>query len=133
MKRIHQMNLKVLLPTRIFTDSSVSKIIAESSNGSFCLLPNHIDFTTALVPGIMECTTSDIKAFYLAVDEGILVKQQDKVLVSVFDAIQSDDLEELENILMQKYIKLNTREKKSRAALTMLEGGIIKKVQESLS
>ncbi|HBE49542.1 MAG TPA: F0F1 ATP synthase subunit epsilon, partial [Cyanobacteria bacterium UBA11369] len=47
------MKLKVLLPTKILLEEEVSKITAEAANGSFCLLPRHIDFVTALVPGIL--------------------------------------------------------------------------------
>jgi len=47
------MNLKILLPTEILLDEEVTKVSAEAENGSFTLLPNHIDFVTAIVPGIL--------------------------------------------------------------------------------
>ncbi len=46
------MRLKVLLPSQVLIDQEVSKIIAEAENGSFCLLPRHVDFSAALVPGL---------------------------------------------------------------------------------
>jgi len=45
------MQLKVLLPTQVLVDEPVSKVVAEGEDGSFCLLPRHVDFTSALVPG----------------------------------------------------------------------------------
>ncbi len=45
------MKLKVLLPTEIFINEEVEKVVAEADNGYFCLLPRHVDFVSALVPG----------------------------------------------------------------------------------
>ena len=47
------MQLKVLLPTQVLVDEPVSKVVAEGEDGSFCLLPRHVDFTSALVPGLL--------------------------------------------------------------------------------
>jgi len=48
------MNLKVLLPFQVFAEKSdVSLIVAETSNGSFGLLPNRLDCVAALSPGIL--------------------------------------------------------------------------------
>jgi F-type H+-transporting ATPase subunit epsilon len=51
------MNLKVLLPTEILIEREVTKIVAEAENGFFCILPRHVDFAAALVPGILAFTT----------------------------------------------------------------------------
>ena len=47
------MKLKVLLPTEIFINEEVEKVVAEADNGYFCLLPRHVDFVSALVPGLL--------------------------------------------------------------------------------
>ncbi len=52
------MRLRVLLPTEVLLDVEVTKVIAEAENGFFCLLPRHVDFVAALVPGILYYTTS---------------------------------------------------------------------------
>jgi len=46
------MNLKIMLPAEIFLSEEVTKVVAEAENGFFCLLPQHVDFTAALVPGV---------------------------------------------------------------------------------
>jgi F-type H+-transporting ATPase subunit epsilon len=51
------MRLRVLLPTDVLVDREAAKVIAEAANGSFCLLPRHVDFVAALVPGILRYTT----------------------------------------------------------------------------
>ncbi len=48
------MRLKVLLPTEVLVDEEVVKVTAEAENGSFCLLPRHIDFVAALVPSLLS-------------------------------------------------------------------------------
>ena len=48
------MNLKVLLPFQIFADKTgVSRIVAETHEGSFGLLPHRLDCVAALTPGIL--------------------------------------------------------------------------------
>jgi len=48
------MNLKILLPFQVFAaNTGVSRIIAETHQGSFGILPNRLDCVAALVPGIL--------------------------------------------------------------------------------
>ena len=52
------MNLKVLLPFQIFADKTgVSRIVAETREGSFGLLPHRLDCVAALAPGILIVPT----------------------------------------------------------------------------
>ena len=86
------MNLKILLPTEIFLDQPVTKIIAEGENGSFCLLPKHVDFISALLPGILTFTDEEHCEYYLGVGGGILTKTGSEVRISTIYAVQGDDL-----------------------------------------
>src|SRR5512141_1536235 len=101
------MKLKVLLPTQILLAETVSKITAEAENGSFCLLPRHIDFVTALVPGLLSFVTTDGQEHFLAVDEGILVKCGTQVLVSTQHAVRSPDLGQLQQTIEQQFRMLD--------------------------
>ena len=48
------MKLKVLLPFRIFAEKTgVSRIVAETREGSFGLLPHRLDCVASLTPGIL--------------------------------------------------------------------------------
>ena len=52
------MNLKVLLPFRVFTETTgVSRIVVETAAGSFGLLPHRLNCVAALVPGIRTYET----------------------------------------------------------------------------
>ena len=81
------MHLKILVPTEVFVDTSIIKIVAEAENGSFCLLPHHIDFLAALVPGILSYTLENNEEIFLAINEGILVKRGEDVFVSILQAV----------------------------------------------
>ena len=49
-----RMNLKVLLPFQVFAEKTgVTRIIAETREGSFGLLPHRLDCVAALAPGIL--------------------------------------------------------------------------------
>ncbi|MBN2265579.1 MAG: F0F1 ATP synthase subunit epsilon, partial [Candidatus Aminicenantes bacterium] len=57
------MKLKVLLPEGIFLDAEVSRVAAEAENGAFVILPRHVDWVTALVPGILSYDAGGEEAF----------------------------------------------------------------------
>lgn len=124
------MKLKVLLPTKILLEEEVTKITAEAENGSFCLLPRHIDFVTALVPGILIFVSVRGEEKFLAVDEGILVKSGVQVLVSTRHAVQSSDLGLLQQTVEKQFRILNEREKVTRSALAKLEVNIVRQFLE---
>ena len=78
------MNLKILLPFRVFIEKTdVARIIAETDAGSLGVLPRRLDFVTTLRPGIMTFQVNGENETYVAVDEGVLVKTGAEVLVSV--------------------------------------------------
>jgi len=124
------MKLKVLLPNQIILDQPVTKIIAEAVNGSFCLLPRHIDLVTALTPGILSFTLPSGEEQFMAIDEGILIKCQQEVLVSTLNAVQSDNLETLKQAIENQFYILDEQEKATRSALTKFEANIIRHFQE---
>ncbi len=120
------MQLKILLPTEVLIDEAASKITAEAENGSFCLLPNHVDFVAGLVPGLLLFESSNKEEVFLAVDEGILVKCGSEVLVSVRNAVRGTDLETLKNTVEQEFQNLDEREQMTRNALAKLEASFIR-------
>jgi len=86
------MNLKIMLPMQIFISEEVEKITAETEDGSFTLLPRHIDFVTTIVPGLFSFTTEGGDEHFIAIDEGVLVKQGTDVYVSAKNAIRGEKL-----------------------------------------
>ena len=82
------MQLKILLPFRVFAErTEVKRIVAETQEGSFGLLPNRLDCAAALAPGILTYETEAEGEVFVAVAEGVLIKAGAEVLVSVRNAI----------------------------------------------
>ena len=122
------MRLKVLLPTEVLLDEEVVKVTAEAENGSFCLLPRHIDFVAALVPGILSYLKNPGgQEEVLAVDEGILVKCGPEVLVSTRNAVCGPDLGKLRETVEKRFLALDERERLARSALAHLEATFIRR------
>jgi F-type H+-transporting ATPase subunit epsilon len=122
--------LKILLPTEtLIEEESIAEIIAEDKNGSFAILPRHIDFTTILVPGILIYLTEEQEKI-VAVDEGVLVKYADQVLISVRNGVRGQDLEKLNETVENEFRKLSDREKNARNAIVKLETNIARKFLE---
>lgn len=123
------MKLKILTPEEVFLTAETPKITAEAANGHFTLLPRHIDFVTALVPGILFFDHGNSEQF-VAVDEGILIKCGGEVLVSVRNAVSSPDLGNLEKLIREEFKKLDEHEVATRAALNALETNMIRRFIE---
>jgi len=117
--------LKLLLPSEVLIDLAVTSVTAESPDGSFCLLPRHIDYVSALVPGIVAYTTGDDTEHFVAVDEGILVKCGPEVSISVRNAIQHDSLESLRQSVDQTFRRRDERDRTARTAMNRLEAGLV--------
>lgn len=121
------MRLRVLLPTEVLVDEAVTKVIAGAENGEFCMLPRHIDFVAALVPGILSFWPGEgDEPQYAAVDEGVLVKCGAEVSVSTFNGVRGRDLAELEDLIEDYFLDLSERERKARSALARLEAGTLR-------
>jgi len=123
------MNLKVYVPTRIFLVAEVTRVSAEAENGSFTLLPRHVDWAASLVPGILTFQSGDKESF-LAVDEGVLVKCGPDVMVSTRNAIQGENLGELKEAVEGKFRDLDEREKKARSVLARFQADFIRRFME---
>ena len=125
------MNLTILLPFRIFAKlDNVSRIIAETLEGSFGLLPHRLDCAAALVPGILSYTTNADDTTYLAVDEGALIKSGDCVFVSVRRAIAGTNLNDLHEAVVRDYFTLNSQEREMRSVVAKIESGFIGRLAE---
>jgi F-type H+-transporting ATPase subunit epsilon len=125
------MHLKVLLPFRIFAEETdVSRIVADTRDGSFGLLPRRRDCVAALAPGILIFETAAKGEVVLAVDEGVLVKTGWEVVVSVRNAMAGTDLELLREAVEREFRNLNQREQKVRSVMAKMETSFIRRLVE---
>jgi F-type H+-transporting ATPase subunit epsilon len=122
------MRLKILLPTEILLDEEVTKVSVEAENGAFTMLPRHIDITAALVPGLLSFVTTGGQEEFMAVDEGILVKVADEVLVSTRNAVLGPDLGTLKDTIELEFRQLDDQEKMARTAFAKLEADLVRRL-----
>jgi F-type H+-transporting ATPase subunit epsilon len=125
------MNLKILLPFQIFAqESGVSRIVVDTADGEYGLLPHRLDCVAALVPGILTYEKEGAGAVYVAVDVGLMVKAGEDVLVSVRHAVGGTDLGQLHEAVKRDFLKVDDEERDVRAALARMEGGFVRRIAE---
>jgi F-type H+-transporting ATPase subunit epsilon len=120
------MQLDLLLPSRVLLrKAQVQRIVAETTQGAFGLLPQRLDCVAALVPGILCFETAEDGEVFVAVDEGVLVKAGDRVRVSVRRAMQGTDLAGLRATVEQEFRRRDDEARSMREVLTKLETGFV--------
>ncbi len=123
------MNLKVLLPHGEFDEKTgVARIVAETRDGSFGLLPQRLDCVAELAPGILIYETAAGGEVCVAVDEGVLIKTGPEVFVSVRNAIAGTDLDQLRDAVEQEFLQRDEREQAVRSVLAKMESGLIRRM-----
>lgn len=125
------MRLKILLPFRVFAEhEGVARIVAETAQGFFGILPRRLDGAAALVPGILVFEGAEGGERFVAVDEGVLVKTGREVMVSVRNAAEGDDLGRLRETVEKEFVNLDERERSVRSVLTKLETSFVRRMME---
>jgi F-type H+-transporting ATPase subunit epsilon len=124
------MRLKLLLPREIFINEPVLQVNVEAGEGAVTLLPRHIDYVTALTPGLLSYLNMSGEEIFLGVDAGILVKCRDEVFVSTRNAIRGPDLGTLRETVRQEFQVVDERERMSRSALARLEADFVRRFME---
>jgi F-type H+-transporting ATPase subunit epsilon len=130
-KESRPINLKVLLPFQIFVEKrDVKRIVAQTPQGSYGILPQRLDCAAALEPGILTYETEAEGEVFMAVDQGVLVKTGMDVLVSVRNAIGGTDLAKLHEAVKREFLNLDEQEKSVRSVLAKMESGFIRHLME---
>ena len=125
------MNLRILLPFGVFAEQAdVSRIVADTTDGSYGLLPHRLDCVAALVPGILTYEATDSGTVYVGIDQGVLVKAGAQVTVSVRRAIGGSDLGQLKAAVEREFLKLDEQERNVRTAVAKMEGSLMGRLAE---
>ncbi len=122
------MTLRVLLPFQVFTEKTgVARVVAETREGSFGLLPHRLDCVAALAPGILTYETEADGEVFVAVDEGVLIKTGTDVLVSVRRALGGSDLAKLRAGVEREFLAVDEQERSVRSVVAKLEAGFLRR------
>ncbi|WP_211605543.1 F0F1 ATP synthase subunit epsilon [Jannaschia faecimaris] len=125
------MQLRVITPTAVCFDQKVNRLVAEAPDGFFGILPNHIDFVTQLMPGVLIYEPEDDGAdHFLAINSGTLVKCGDDVRGAVRGAIEGDDLNRLRERVDTEFRWQDEDERDARSALTRLEATMVRRFRD---
>lgn len=120
------MKLQVHLPFKVFGSfEAVESMVLETPAGAFGLLPHRRDCVADLEPGILTYTLQGQEPKYIAIDEGIMVKNGQQVWVSVRNAHKDVDLETLRESVKTVFLSLSEQEREVRAVLARLESGFM--------
>ncbi len=126
------MKLTVWLPSEVLLlEEEVERIKAEAENGWFGILPKHVDYVTALVPGVMTFQPRGKPEQYLAIDHGVLVKCGPEVSVSTRNAVRGSSLEQLKTEVAVQFRAREEREKAARAYEAKLEADLVRHLLEA--
>ena len=124
------MQLKVMTPTALCIDRAVCRIVAEAPDGMFALLPRHVDFVTALIPGVITYELNDGTEHFVAVNAGTLVKCGDIVRIAVGGAAEGDDLAVMRQRVESEFRRGDDDERAARSALARLEVNMVRCFRE---
>jgi F-type H+-transporting ATPase subunit epsilon len=127
------MRLRIATPTAIVIDRDVVSVRAEDASGSFGILNGHADLLTVLEISVVSWREAAGNAGYCAVRNGILTVSGGKdVAVATREAHVSDDLDELEGVVLAGYRQHRDAERSSRTASAKLRMQAIRHMVESL-
>lgn len=124
------LRLRILVPTSVLLDIAVSKLTADGHHGSFTMLPHHVDFVAALVPGLLAYEAPGDPEAFAAVDEGLLVKCGPEVTIATRRAVVGGALGRLRQTVDEEFTKLDERERAARGAVARLEADFIRRLME---
>ena len=120
------MNLRILLPFGVFAEkANVLRVVADTTDGSYGLLPHRLDCVAALVPGILTYEAKDCGTVYVGIDQGVLVKAGAQVTVSVRRAIGGSDLAQIKEAVERDFLKLDDQERNVRTAVEKMESSLM--------
>lgn len=127
------MILKVLTPARVFLErDDVKLIVLETPAGNLGIRPRRLDGVVPVSPGILTFEIAGGKRADCAIDEGILVKTGETVLVSVRHAAESpaDRPGSLKETLRQRIEAMREHDSDIRAMLATMESRFIRRWSE---
>lgn len=124
------MSVSLQLPTRTLFEGRATRIAAVAQDGAFGILPNHVDFVTALMPSVMTLRMADGSEAIFGIDEGLLVKKGHRVVAAVLRGVRGDDLGTLNDTVNARFVEMDEEERQARSAFSRLEADVVRRFAE---
>lgn len=113
------LNLRIYTPNKLFVDETITKLTVYGNEGSFTILPKHIDYVSSFDDCMLYFTKIDGETIFMGANQGILVKSGREIQISTFNIINGgNSLEELKDKL--KFINKEDLKNKIKDYLKML-------------
>ena len=121
------MTVTLRLPTGTLFKGDATRMTAVAVNGAFGILPNHVDFVTALVPSVATLRLVDGTEEIFGLDEGLLVKKGHQVTIAALRGVRGEDLETLQDTVAARFVQMDEEERQARSALSRLEADMVRR------
>jgi F-type H+-transporting ATPase subunit epsilon len=124
------MRLLITTPTAVVVDDPhVVAVRAEDESGGFGILGGHADFLTALAVSVVSWHHADDRQRFCAVRHGVLsVTSGNEVAIATREAIPSDDLDHLENVVLARFHDALDAERAARTESLQLQMQAIRQI-----
>jgi F-type H+-transporting ATPase subunit epsilon len=124
------MRLLITTPTTVVLDDPhVVAVRAEDESGGFGILDGHADFLTALTVSVVSWHHADDRWRFCAVRRGVLrVSNGAEVAIATREAIVSDDLNQLEHVVLAQLRNALEAERTARTESLKLEMKAIRQI-----
>ncbi len=130
------MKLVVTTPTAVLIDvDDVRHVRAEDATGAFGVTPHHADFLTVLTISVLTFRDGADVEHHVAVRGGVLSVQREPSVVSVAarEAVEGDDLRQLEDEVLTRFRQAAHMEEASRTGAARLQLAAIRQICRYLS
>lgn len=125
-----EMSVSLRLPTGTLFGGNATRLTAVGQDGAFGILPNHVDFVTALVPSVMTLHMVDGSEAIFGIDRGLLVKKGHNVVAAILRGVRGDNLDTLNDTVTSKFIEMDEEERQARSAFSRLEADVVRRFAE---
>jgi F-type H+-transporting ATPase subunit epsilon len=128
------LKLKITTPATVLVDAdNVISVRAEDESGAFGILDHHTDLLTYLTISIVSWATIAGQRRYCAVRKGVLsVTGGDQILIATREGVLSDNLEDLEHIVLAQFRNAVASEKQARIESIKLQTRVIRQIIQYL-
>lgn len=128
------LRLLIRVPTHAVQDVAARRVVVETAAGELGILPRHLDVVATLVPGLVIYERADGPAgneACIAVDGGTLVKCGPKLFISTPAAVDSTDVDHVDEAVEHAFRQRRERERRARGAIEKLQTDVIRRFVES--